>query len=239
MTSQEPRVVHTELVRASRTTSLLRVDVDNTPAGERDVALVVRDAAGATRRIPSLPVPASASGRVRFAFGLPAADRMARLTLAFGDGDELPLAVPPERSREDAVASVALRRARERMAQLERELEERERGIEAAGDEADGRERLEHQLAEHRVLRAQLARELQAVRKQTDEMQAELAHTVGDRDRLLEELEQERTSAAAERERLTERLQAAHQRVEYLERRLVEVQAQAGAGSERSRTRRA
>src|SRR5688500_7447691 len=134
MSPAQPRVIHVELVRASTATSLLRVDVEDTPAELDEVALVIRDATGrGDRRVPSLPIPPGSSGRVRFAFGLPAADRMAALSLTLGDDLELPLAVPPERSREDAVTSVALRRARERLAELERGLEARERGIESAG----------------------------------------------------------------------------------------------------------
>ena len=231
MSSARSRVAHVELVRASATTSLLRIDVDGAPENHRDGWLVIRDATGRERRIPSLPTPGGEEGRIRYAFGIAPADRLAHLTIVIGSL-EMNVAVPPERSREDAVATVALQRARQRLAELETALEEREASIEQANADG-GRDRLEQQLAEHRLLRAQLTRELKAIRAQTEDMQTELHNAVTERDALAEQLENERAGSAAERERLTERLQTAHQRVEYLERRLVEVQAQGRATQRR------
>jgi hypothetical protein len=214
MSPAEPRVTRVDLVRASAQMALLRVDVDGLEAAPSNVEVVATKANEPEQRIFPLPTPSPSEGPTRFSFALPMTLRLARIVLVVDDFEKV-LAVPPERSREDAVASVALREARARLAALE----ERVGGREAP-------ERVEQQLAELRLLRAQLSRELQSAREQSAAIEEELRREQFERERLAEELENERAGSMSEQERLSERLQRANARVEYLERRVVEVQAQ-------------
>lgn len=225
MSPATPRVTRVDLVRASAQTALLRIDLAGIDEAPRDVALLVGSGDhGAPRRLDPLPTAPGGAGGARVSFALPTVLRVMQLRLEI-DGVELPVVAPPERSMTDAVAGVALREARMRLAELEGRLAEQ--GDDPAADTGEGRERLEQQLAELRLLRAQLARELQNARQQSEALAEELRQAEQERELLARELESQRAGSETERERLAERLQQAHARVEYLERRVVEVQAQA------------
>lgn len=239
--ASSPAVSRVEVVRATPTTSLVRVDLENAgqlPAG----ALLVVRGVGLARRIAPLPTPADAGNVVRLAFAVPGELREGRLALQLADR-EIPLQAPPERTREDAVAAVQLQRARRRLAELEAELQARDAQV-GAGDAAQAvqrevdrldaddplRARLEQQLAQHRLLRAQLARELEAVRARAEEVEAALEEARSERDRLEEELAVEQHDRADEHARLGETIESARSRVKYLETRLVELQGRSASG---------
>jgi hypothetical protein len=223
-----PAITSVELVRASSGTSLLRVDLGDGDGRRDDVTLVVRGV-GLPRRVLPLPVPSTA-GRARYAFGLSAELREGRFALALGE-DEVPLDVPPERTREDALAAIELQRTRERLAALERELAGRPDAGDARGAGRDQTGRLQEQLAQHRLLRAQLARELEDVRRREQEVAVELEQAVRAREELEGELRTVREGSAAERAEFESALEAARSRVSYLERRLVEIRGRT-TGSE-------
>jgi hypothetical protein len=227
MSPAKPRVARVDLVRASARTSLLRVDVAGLDDEGHDVALLVGSGDHAPpRRLTPLPTAPGGVGGARISFALPTALRLMQLRLVIDDV-ELPLVAPPERAMSDAVAAVALRQTRARLAELERRLAEQGIDAAASGDDDPLRARLEQQLAEHRLLRAQLARELQNARDQSRALEEELRRAEQERDVLAAELESHRAGSLSDHEQLAARLQQAHARVEYLERRVVEVQAQA------------
>ncbi|HWT92813.1 MAG TPA: hypothetical protein VN238_07435, partial [Solirubrobacteraceae bacterium] len=87
---------------------------------------------------------------------------------------------------------------------------------------------LEQQLMQHRRLRAQLARELEAVRSREAELGDEMSRLTHERDQLAGELEAVRAASATSREAAESALDDARDRVAYLERRLIELQARGG-----------
>jgi hypothetical protein len=76
-----------------------------------------------------------------------------------------------------------------------------------------------------------MSREIETLREREEAAQAELRDAQDSVGRLRGELEAERAGGLAEQERLAERLEAAAARVQYLERRLVEVQEQTPRGA--------
>jgi hypothetical protein len=230
-----PRITGVEFVRATPDMSLLRLDAGVDLAGRDDVALVVRGV-GMPRRLRPLPSPNGHSDG-RFSFAVPAPMRDGRFSFALGE-IEIEIDKPPERTREDAIAAIALERAQKRVAELERALAKRapapppSQAAPAApappsAAEEERTRRLEEQLAQHRLVRAQLARELEELRSREHQIDNELAVARAERERLEEELRKEREAGRAEQGRLEETLEAARSRVNYLERRLVETQARA------------
>lgn len=222
-----------ELVAVTPGASLLRVELAGVDRAPSAVSLVAEDGDD-RRRLAPLPTPPDDGELQRVAFGLPTALRRGRLTLEL-DGTALPLEVPAERSSRDAVAAVALRQAHSRLAELEQALEEREheaaverRRLADAERALAERDRLERQLAEHRLQRAQLIRELEGIRERGAAAEEDLAAARAQLAELDETLDAERASSQAEQERLAEVVARAKTRVDYLERRLVEVRAQAG-----------
>ena len=213
-----PRVAGVELVRASEAMSLLRVELDAAIAVQ-DVLLVVRGV-GLPRRLRPLPTADSADGGTRLGFAVATELRDGRFALQLPDS-ELPLPVPPERAREDAVVRVELERTRRRVAELESALGAAPAFGDAPTTEADSR--LAQQLNEHRLMRAQLARELEAARRRSAQAEAELESARAMRAELEHQLAAEQADRAAETQRLTEAVEAAHARVRYLENRLVEL----------------
>jgi hypothetical protein len=225
-------VTRVEVVRASATTSLVRVDLDGAAELTGGALLVVRGV-GLPRRIAPLPTRHDRSGGVRLAFAIPSALRDGRFALQLEDR-EVALQAPPERSREDAMARIHLERAQRRLAELEAQIAagqaDRPAAASASAPDAEvaqtgeQRARLEEQLAQHRLLRAQLSRELETVRSRTDQVETELERARQERERLEEELAMEQSQRADEQARLGETIEAARSRVSYLELRLVELQ---------------
>ena len=225
-----------ELVAVSPSAALLRVELAGAEHLPSTVALIAENG-GERRRLDPLPTPPEAGDVRHVAFGLPTALRRGRLTLEL-DGAALPLEVPAERSSRDAVAAVALRQAHSRLAELEQALEEREvearderRRLENAERALAERDRLERQLAEHRLARAQLIRELEGIRERGAAAEEDLATAREELAKLDETLDAERASSQAEQERLADIVARAKTRVDYLERRLVEVRGQADAAA--------
>jgi hypothetical protein len=218
-------VTRVEMFRASEATSLMRVDLEGDPSLLADALLVVRGV-GLPRRIPPLPTP-QPEGAIRLAFAVPAAVLGGRFALQLADR-EITLQSSMH-SRDDAVTRMQLARTQRRLAELEAQIAADEAGVQpdrpgSGSTGARDHARLADQLAEHRVLRAQLSRELTSVRERAYELERELERTQSERERLEEELAHEQSARATEQAELSETIDAARSRVTYLELRLVELQ---------------